>query len=49
MIDLLVDRAALIWEVDATQVRYEDGAVHGPGGKSMTFKDLAAKLHESGE
>jgi xanthine dehydrogenase molybdenum-binding subunit len=49
VIDLLVDRAALIWEVDATQVRYEDGAVHGPGGKSMTFKELAAKLHESGE
>ncbi len=49
VIDQLVDRAALIWEVDASTVRYEDGAVHAPGGKTMTFKVLASKLHETGE
>jgi len=49
VIDQLVDRAALIWEVDATQVRYADGAVHGPQDKTMSFSELAGKLHESGE
>ena len=49
VIDQLVDRAALIWEVEASTVRYEDGAVHAPGGKTMTFKVLASKLHETGE
>lgn len=49
IIDHLVDRAASIWEVDATQVRYQDGTLSGPGGKSMSFSELAAQLHESGE
>ncbi|RLS52569.1 MAG: xanthine dehydrogenase family protein molybdopterin-binding subunit [Planctomycetota bacterium] len=49
IIDQLVDRAAAIWEVNTAQVRYEEGGVHGPGGKKMSFRELAEKLHETGE
>ena len=49
IIDQLVDRAAAIWEVNTAQVRYEDGGVHGPGGQKMSFKELASKLHETGD
>jgi xanthine dehydrogenase molybdenum-binding subunit len=44
----LVDRAALIWGVDASQVSYSDGGLHGPAGKQMSFKEIADKLHSSG-
>lgn len=45
----LVERAAAQWEVDAAQVRYEDGGVTGPGGKRMTFKELAQLVQSSGK
>ncbi len=44
----LVERAAMIWDVDASEVKYEDGQVVGPGDNSISFKDLAAKLHATG-
>ena len=44
----MVGRAAELWEVDASAVRYEDGGVCGPAGKRMTFKELAAKVPETG-
>ena len=43
-----VQRAALIWDVDPSQVRYEDGCVIGAGGQRMTFRELAAKIHHTG-
>jgi CO/xanthine dehydrogenase Mo-binding subunit len=42
------ERAAKIWEVDREQVRYEDGAIHGPDGKSMTFNEMASQLSHTG-
>jgi len=44
----LVERAALIWEVDAAKLRYEDGAVVDGSGRRLTFKELAEKLHSTG-
>jgi CO/xanthine dehydrogenase Mo-binding subunit len=44
----MAQRAALIWGVDAGQVRYADGAVVGPDKKRLTFKELAGKLHATG-
>lgn len=49
IIDQLIERAAEIWELNTTQVRYQDGAVHGPDGQKMIFAELASKLHETGE
>jgi CO/xanthine dehydrogenase Mo-binding subunit len=43
----LCARAAELWEVDPTQVRYLDGRVQS-NGKALTFQELAAKLHETG-
>jgi CO/xanthine dehydrogenase Mo-binding subunit len=44
----LVERAALIWNVDASQVTYMDGGVTGPDGLRMTFRQLAEQIHEAG-
>ncbi len=44
----MVERAALLWDVDPAKVRYEDGSIKGPNGKSFTFKELAAKIHTTG-
>ena len=41
-------RAGTIWEVGLDRVSYEDGGICGPGGKRMSFKELAGKLHDSG-
>ncbi|MEZ4552774.1 MAG: xanthine dehydrogenase family protein molybdopterin-binding subunit [Dehalococcoidia bacterium] len=41
-------RAAHIWEVDAGSVRYEDGKLSGPEGRTMTFKEIAAQLPHTG-
>ncbi|MEZ6053261.1 MAG: xanthine dehydrogenase family protein molybdopterin-binding subunit [Planctomycetaceae bacterium] len=45
----MCDRAARIWECDRNEVRYEDGAVYGPGKKSMTFAELAEQLIKTGD
>lgn len=48
--DLLVERAAKVWECAADQVCYnDDGTISGPGGKSISFKELAGKVQHSGE
>jgi len=44
----MVARAALLWNVAAAEVKYEDGHIVGPGGKRVSFKELAAELHEAG-
>ncbi|MBY0587645.1 xanthine dehydrogenase family protein molybdopterin-binding subunit [bacterium] len=40
-------RAAKIWELDAEKISFEQGSFHA-GDKSMSFKELAAKLHHFG-
>lgn len=44
----LCGRAGLIWDCDESDVRYEDGSVIGPGGNTLSFKELAAKLNATG-
>jgi CO/xanthine dehydrogenase Mo-binding subunit len=44
----LIGRAAMLWDVEPAELRYEDGAVHGPAGNHLGFKDLAAKIHKTG-
>ncbi len=44
----LIDRAALLWDVPPHLVTYLDGGVSGPEGKRLSFKELAAELHELG-
>lgn len=44
----LVERAAIQWECEPSQVSYTDGGVNGPGGKRFTFKELADRLHHTG-
>jgi CO/xanthine dehydrogenase Mo-binding subunit len=45
----MCERAAKIWDVDAAQVRYEDGSILGPNGNKLTFKELAAQINKTGE
>jgi len=42
-------RAALLWEVDAKECKYENGGVQGPGGKFIPFKELAIQASKHGE
>ena len=45
----LEERAALIWEADRDQVSYgDDGVIRGPDGNSFTFKEIAARLPDTG-
>jgi len=44
----LVERAALLWDVAPSQVRYEDGLLLGPKSRRLSFKELAAQLHATG-
>ena len=44
----LCQRAALLWECDEEDLRYESGAIVN-GDKRITFRELAAKLPEIGE
>jgi xanthine dehydrogenase molybdenum-binding subunit len=41
------ERAAMLWECDAADVQVVDG-VYSRNGQSLTFKQLAAKMHETG-
>ncbi len=43
----LLERAAILWEVEADQVRFENGSFIY-GDKQMTFKEIASKLDETG-
>ena len=42
------ERAALIWEVDADSVSYEDGRITGPEGRQISFADLCRQMPGSG-
>ncbi|HEV3299002.1 MAG TPA: xanthine dehydrogenase family protein molybdopterin-binding subunit [Planctomycetaceae bacterium] len=44
----LVQRAALLWDVDPAKVTYAGGCLSGPGDKRITFRELAAKLAKTG-
>src|SRR5205085_12180666 len=43
----MCERAAMLWECKPDDVTVEDG-VYRRNGKSLSFKELAAKLHETG-
>ena len=46
----MVERAAMIWDVDAGDVRYEDGTIIGPkADQRFTFGELAAQAAKTGE
>jgi CO/xanthine dehydrogenase Mo-binding subunit len=45
----MVARAAIIWDVDAEQVVFEDGRIIGPDDKVFTFQELAAQINKTGE
>ena len=45
----MIARAALIWDVDADQVVFEDGRIIGPDEKVFTFQELAAQINKTGE
>lgn len=44
----LVERAAQQWDAPVDSVKYVDGGVTGPAGQRLSFKELAAELHETG-
>ncbi|GIX04793.1 MAG: oxidoreductase [Planctomycetaceae bacterium] len=44
----MCQRAALLWEIPADHVRYDDGAVVSRDGRRLSFRELAARLHETG-
>jgi xanthine dehydrogenase molybdenum-binding subunit len=46
--DQLVQRAAILWDCDPSHVTYTDGVFTSSAGESMTFKELAARLHHCG-
>ena len=45
----MIDRAAMIWDVESSAVKYEDGKITGPDDKGFTFKELAAMVHKTGD
>ncbi|HKI54013.1 MAG TPA: molybdopterin cofactor-binding domain-containing protein, partial [Anaerolineales bacterium] len=47
LIEKLIERAGIVWEVEAKDVQFESG-VFSSGDKKMTFKELASKLNETG-
>jgi len=47
LIKQLIDRAAILWEVESEQVSYQNG-VFTSQGKRMTLRELAGKLDETG-
>lgn len=47
----MIERAALLWESDPKSVSFDRGVFHlnaNGQSRSMTFKELAGRLHESG-
>lgn len=44
----LLERAALLWDADPQDLRYEDGAVAGAGDQRIGFKELAAQINATG-
>jgi xanthine dehydrogenase molybdenum-binding subunit len=45
----MVERASMIWEVDADQVEYDEGTLRTrDGSRSIGFKELAGKIDDTG-
>ncbi len=44
----LEERAAAIWECARDAVRYEDGALHGPDDRTLTFAEICGQLPHTG-
>ena len=44
----LVQRAALVWDVDPGDVRYDDGGAVGPEDQRLSFQELAAQMLATG-
>jgi CO/xanthine dehydrogenase Mo-binding subunit len=44
----LVQRAALLWDLPADQLRYEEGGVVGPGDRRLSFQELAEQAQSLG-
>ena len=44
----LEERAAAIWECARDAVRYEDGALHGPDGRTLAFAEICGQLPHTG-
>ena len=44
----MVTRAASIWDVDPSEVRYEEGRLLGPEDRVLTFQELAGQLSTTG-
>ncbi len=44
----LLQRAAMIWKTDESNLRYEDGAVVAADERRLEFKELAARINETG-
>jgi CO/xanthine dehydrogenase Mo-binding subunit len=38
----------MIWDVKPSEVSYQDGALCGPAGKRLTFREMADKVHGTG-
>jgi CO/xanthine dehydrogenase Mo-binding subunit len=45
----MCQRAAILWETDAENVRYEEGHLVGPSDQRLSFRELAEKLPELGD
>jgi len=43
----MIERVAKLWECAADDVKFDDGEFHA-GDKSIAFKELAGKLHQTG-
>ena len=48
LIEVLRERAALIWDVDASKVEWRDGAAHAKGQNSLTLRELAEQASATG-
>lgn len=47
--DQFCQHAARIWGVTPEDVEYSDGGVNGPEGKRFDFRELAARIQQTGE
>ncbi|MFN0197645.1 MAG: xanthine dehydrogenase family protein molybdopterin-binding subunit [Planctomycetaceae bacterium] len=45
----LIKRAAEMWDVSPKSIKYKDGVLTGPDGKSIAFKELAIECCKAGD
>ena len=48
LLQVLRERAALIWDIDAAKVEWRDGAAHAKGQDSLSLRDLAEQAGATG-